>query len=275
MPSPSPEPLGGDYESIATAVQETPRGRWFLAEYARRNRQADTQTLLDAISRLENAMSNPGQVPAGNNVRAGLAGIAVRIANTRKEIAAAELGGGPHQRNDGADELDCVTLAGESATSDILASAERVQETAWTLREQGTPPAICDFLDAQATDIYAACSLQDFSSQQTRRIIDLLRHLEGRISAMIEIWGANPASSEPIEVAADAPPLSHHDDHTPPAAPIVDTIATDAPPIAPPDALVTAVNSNATGGDADTPRGDESFSALRTLSTEETIALFT
>jgi hypothetical protein len=272
MPSPSPEPLGGDYESIAAAVQETPRGRWFLAEYARRNRQADTQMLLDAIGRLENAMGGQSPLPAGSNVRAGLAGIADRIATIRKEIAAAELGGGPHQRSEGADALDCVTLAAESATSDILASAERVQETAWTLREQGIPPATCDFLDAQATDIYAACSLQDFSSQQTRRIIDLLRHLEGRISAMIEIWGANSASSEPIEIVADAPPLSQHDDHPVPAAP---AITADAPPVAPTDSVTTADDPNANAANADTPRGSEPFSALRTLSTEETIALFT
>ncbi|MBN8955516.1 MAG: hypothetical protein J0H17_02810 [Rhizobiales bacterium] len=272
MPRPSPEPFSGDYESIAAAVQETPRGRWFLAEYARRNRQADTQMLLDAIRRLESAMFSQGQVPAGSNVGTGLAGIADRIANIRKEIATAELGGGLHQRNEGADALDCVTLAAESATSDILASAERVQETAWTLREQGVAPAICDFLDAQATDIYAACSLQDFSSQQTRRIIDLLRHLEGRISAMTEIWGANPASSEAIETVADAPPLSQHDDHPAPAAP---ALTADAPPVAPSDSAATADDPNANAADADTPRGEAPFSALRTLSTEETIALFT
>jgi hypothetical protein len=272
MPSPSPEPLDGDYESIAAAVQETPRGRWFLAEYGRRNRQADTRMLVDALGRLETAICGQSQFPAGNNVRAGLAGIAARIANTRKEIAAAELGGRPHQRNDGADELDCVTLASESATSDILASAERVQETAWTLREQGIPPAICDFLDAQATDIYAACSLQDLAGQQTRRIIDLLRHLDGRISAMTEIWGANPASSESIEIIADAPPLSQHDDHPAPAAA---TITADAPPVAPADSVTTVDDPNANAANADTPRGEAPFSALRTLSTEETIALFT
>ncbi|MGD9844907.1 MAG: hypothetical protein AB7O60_11505 [Variibacter sp.] len=250
MPSPSPDLLGGDYESIAAAVQETPRGRWFLAEYARRNRQADTQMLLDAIGRLENAICGQGSLPAGTDIRAGLASLAARIANTRKEIAAG-LGEGTHRRNDGADELDGVALAAESATSDILAAAEHVQETAWTLREQGISPATCDFLDAQATDIYAACSQQDLAGQQLRRIIDLLRHLDGKISAMTvsamtDIRGANPASSEPIKMVADAPPLSQHDD----------------------DLALSA-------GDADTPDSDDPFAALRTLSAEETIALFT
>lgn len=42
-----------DYEAIAAAVQETERGRWFLAEYARRNRAADTAQVLEALSGLE------------------------------------------------------------------------------------------------------------------------------------------------------------------------------------------------------------------------------
>jgi len=46
-----------DYELIEQAVMETARGRWFLAEYARRNRAADTRVLLDAIKRLERVVS--------------------------------------------------------------------------------------------------------------------------------------------------------------------------------------------------------------------------
>lgn len=42
-----------DYDAIAAAVMETARGRWFLAEFARRNRHADTQMLLEALARLE------------------------------------------------------------------------------------------------------------------------------------------------------------------------------------------------------------------------------
>ncbi len=45
------------YDAIEDAVRETERGRWFLAEYARRNRNADTEVLLDAIRRIENVVS--------------------------------------------------------------------------------------------------------------------------------------------------------------------------------------------------------------------------
>src|SRR5258708_36165897 len=50
---PPPPVAQGDYESICAALMQTERGRWFLEEYARRNRSADTQLLLAAIGRIE------------------------------------------------------------------------------------------------------------------------------------------------------------------------------------------------------------------------------
>ena len=42
-----------DFDAIEAAVMETARGRWFLKEYARRNRNADTQAVLEAVDRLK------------------------------------------------------------------------------------------------------------------------------------------------------------------------------------------------------------------------------
>ncbi len=47
-----------DFEAIRDAVMETPRGRWFLSEYANRLRSAETTGLLDSMKRLENAVSS-------------------------------------------------------------------------------------------------------------------------------------------------------------------------------------------------------------------------
>ncbi|VVB47028.1 hypothetical protein RHAL1_02601 [Beijerinckiaceae bacterium RH AL1] len=47
-----------DYETIEAAVTETVRGRWFLAEFARRNRLAETRQLLEAMARLEAAVAS-------------------------------------------------------------------------------------------------------------------------------------------------------------------------------------------------------------------------
>lgn len=48
-----------DFIAILSAVMETERGRWFLAEFARRNRHAETDRVLAAIARLEAAMAPP------------------------------------------------------------------------------------------------------------------------------------------------------------------------------------------------------------------------
>ena len=45
-------PDEADYHAFCTALSESARGRAFLAEYARRNRNADTRPLLNAIERL-------------------------------------------------------------------------------------------------------------------------------------------------------------------------------------------------------------------------------
>ncbi len=46
-----------DFESIRDAVMETPRGRWFLHEYANRLRGSETSGIIDSMKRLENAVS--------------------------------------------------------------------------------------------------------------------------------------------------------------------------------------------------------------------------
>ena len=43
----------GDYEVILLAIKETARGRAFLAEYARRLRRSDIQTVLTGIDKLK------------------------------------------------------------------------------------------------------------------------------------------------------------------------------------------------------------------------------
>lgn len=54
-----------DYEAIEAAVMESPRGRWFLSEFARRNRAADTNMLLEAIAKLERSVAEKSPRRAG------------------------------------------------------------------------------------------------------------------------------------------------------------------------------------------------------------------
>lgn len=83
--APPPGLAATDFDTIQSAVMETARGRWFLAEYARRNRMADTRMLLDAIARLENAVvAGPlarTDAPAPDALAATAAQIAGRLAD--------------------------------------------------------------------------------------------------------------------------------------------------------------------------------------------------
>jgi len=202
---PVPAPLSdADYEAIEGAVMETARGRWFLAEYARRNRNADTNMLLKALDRIESAMRGQSSVEPVDRVRFDLVEMSKAIARTKTEIAAMKPDAEHHGKfGEASEELDSVVQHTEAATSDILACAERIQEMAWTLREQGLDAAACDLLDANATEVYTACSFQDLTGQRTRKVIGVLRYLEGRINAMIDIWGLDGAmSAEAAETRA-------------------------------------------------------------------------
>jgi hypothetical protein len=48
-----PAPSEGDYDAIFATVMESARGRWFLQEYARRNRNSDTEAVLATIQRID------------------------------------------------------------------------------------------------------------------------------------------------------------------------------------------------------------------------------
>jgi chemotaxis regulatin CheY-phosphate phosphatase CheZ len=184
------------YAAIEAALTRHPRGRWFLAEYARRNRAADTQLLLGAITKLEMAVLRPQRRQESGTVLNELVAMSEAIARTRREISQIT----PPQKLDGfltraSEELDQIVESTEAATSEILQAAEEMQEVAWTLREKNTDPALCDTLDERATDIYTACSFQDITGQRTAKVVQTLRFIEQRINAMIEIWGVDDIAS--------------------------------------------------------------------------------
>jgi chemotaxis regulatin CheY-phosphate phosphatase CheZ len=204
--STAPPPLSeADYDAIESAVMETMRGRWFLAEYARRNRNADTTMLITALERIEAALGGDQSVKAVDRIRFDIVEMAKAIARTKAEIASIKPDA-EHQGKFGeaTEELDSIVHATEGATSDILAAAEQIQEVAWTLREQGLEAEICDLLDSKATDVYTACSFQDLTGQRTRKVIQVLRYLEARINAMITIWGLGGAMAAEAAESARA-----------------------------------------------------------------------
>jgi hypothetical protein len=85
----SPTPMSeAEYQALESTVAQTARGRWFLAEYARRNRTMDTQALLGAICRLEEAVERARRGPDMERLRFNLVEMARMLAHTRNEVAA-------------------------------------------------------------------------------------------------------------------------------------------------------------------------------------------
>jgi hypothetical protein len=205
-----------DYEAIEAAVKETNRGRWFLDEYARRNRHADTLAIVATLERLEKTIKVERSVPDIDRIRLDLADMAEAIVRTKHEISQIQFEGEHGNRfQQASNELDAIVVQTEGATNDILLNAERIQELAWTLREQGVDESVVDGLDTAATDIYTSCSFQDLTGQRTRKVVTVLRYLESRINAMMSIWGLEslvdsglpmdmPAATDPTDTRPDA-----------------------------------------------------------------------
>ena len=111
-----------DYEAIEAAVTETVRGRWFLAEFARRNRLAETRQLLDAMARLE-ATVTTGQ-PALPSADPSIRLLVQRI----KEIAAS-LGDTAHE------------MRGAGVEEHLVAQVETQARAVAGMMRTGTPSA--------------------------------------------------------------------------------------------------------------------------------------
>jgi chemotaxis protein CheZ len=202
--------MESDYDAILTALTETDRGRWFLDEYMRRHQKPDTQVVLEAIGRLEKAMVRDRKVPDLNSIRLDIADMQEAIERTKREIANIK-----HEAEDNnrfieaSNELDAIVTKTESATQEILAAAEAIQEQAWTLRETGADETACDDIDARATEIFMACSFQDLTGQRTQKIVQVLQYLESRINLMISIWGIENAQGEDHPLVEDSRPDAH------------------------------------------------------------------
>ena len=196
-PTPTSAPVGR-YEDIHDAVLQTPRGRWFLEEFARRNRSADTDRILVELNRLQHTAVDT----RSEFLRQELNELSNAIEQTRSEIAQIKPDGAPNAGRIimAKGELDAIVTATERATSEILASAEHVQAVAAQLRAQGISVSVCDQLDAEANKILMACSFQDITGQRTTKVVNTLRYLEQRVNAMVQIWG--PQSNSPAAMAA-------------------------------------------------------------------------
>ncbi len=82
--SQSTTPAEGDYQAFCAAVSASARGRAFLAEYTRRNRNADTVVLLTAFEKLQSVVMAKGRPETSDSVKNELLSLLedIRVAQT-------------------------------------------------------------------------------------------------------------------------------------------------------------------------------------------------
>lgn len=174
-----------DYEAIEAAVMETARGRWFMAEFARRNRQADTLPLLGALQRIErvvgSGLAEPSTATPATEPEIGEA--AALIADLRIDLE--RISGRAEERASG------LAARIEAAAGTIVQATESIQEVAWHLREAGASEELCDRLDQRATEISAATGIVDGTVQQIDKIADTIAMLDSSLRA---VAGVAPTS---------------------------------------------------------------------------------
>jgi len=179
-----------DYAAIHDVFMETARGRWFLAEFARRNRNADTRMVLDAVARIERSLAAPKDAPAANLADA-FAAVREIVADARRQARAL---------------LQRMQPAEQFAAA--YRNVRAVREVAWTLRECGSDARVCDQLDAQANAIDR--NLDQLAAHSPDDTIDrVFDDLIRRLNELAD--NAPPPSSEPIPLSEPMPTQPHAD----------------------------------------------------------------
>jgi hypothetical protein len=182
------QPSEEDYDAIREAFMETSRGRWFLGEYAKRNRNADTSMVLDAVARIEETLAAQRQPAPDNGLAEALAAIG-RAVDEAKAAASAALDG----------------LALEQHLAPVRKGARVIKEIAWRWREIGADARICDLLDSQAGAIEAACG-QISSADPQGALSAAFDLIKARIAGFDDSDEATSRAAEKTQPAPPPPP---------------------------------------------------------------------
>jgi hypothetical protein len=177
-------PSEEDYDAISEAFMETSRGRWFLGEYAKRNRNADTSMVLDAVARIEENLAAHRPPAAESGLAEALAAIASAVDEARTAAAAA---------------IDSPVV--EENLAPVRKGARIIREIAWRWREIGADSRICDLLDSQVDAIEGACE-QIASNAPLGALGAAFDLIEAQIAGFGE---GGAAAQRPAEEAGSAP----------------------------------------------------------------------
>ncbi|WP_348638287.1 hypothetical protein [Bradyrhizobium sp. ISRA463] len=184
------QPSEEDYAAISEAFMETSRGRWFLGEYAKRNRNADTRMVLDAVARIEESLAAQREAAADafrdEQLEQALAALRGAVEAVQASAIAA---------------LD--ELSFEQRLAPIRKGVRVIREISWRLREIGNDGRICDIMDSQASAIEAGAS--QVSLDEAKTVVDAaFAALTRRLAEFNAEEAAAPATEPAVAEAAVA-----------------------------------------------------------------------
>jgi hypothetical protein len=238
-----------EYDAICAVLTQTERGRWFLQEYVRRSRSADTQLLLGALRRIERVVRADRSARIRQGFRSDLLEMAQAITRTRAEVAdikPAAVSGWETPRPDGPEPS--IREAADSAA--IFASAERIREVTWAMRGHGFDPSTCDELEDLAGSILSASSLRDPTDRRAHKLAEVLQYLEHRIDAILESSAAGDSGRDGGAADADLSPWPDWPANLAPNPPASEVLRL------PPQPSISLLTGPERGGDAGEPSGE-------------------
>ena len=214
-----------DYAAISEAFMETSRGRWFLGEYAKRNRNADTSMVLDAVARIEQSLA--AQKEESLAIQREAANAQREAANAQREAADAVADNSLAEAKL-VEALIAIRGALEAAQTSAMGAidglalneklapvrkgARVIREIAWRLREIGNDGRICDLIDSQVQVIEKGA--EQISSDEAKAALEAaFASLAGRIAEFSDEETPAAVAEAPIaetpvaeaHVAAPAP----------------------------------------------------------------------
>jgi len=212
------QPSEEDYAAISEAFMETSRGRWFLTEYAKRNRNADTSMVLDAVARIEQSLAAQKEEGLAAQREAAAADAAADASLNEAELAEARLAEARLAETRLTETMASIRHAVEMAQAsaiealDGLALNERLapvrkgarvlREIAWRLREIGNDGRICDLIDSQVHVIEKGAE-QVTSDEAKAALGAAFAAIEGRLAEFGDQETPSPIAE--AEAASPAP----------------------------------------------------------------------
>jgi hypothetical protein len=220
------QPSEADYEAIRDAFMETSRGRWFLGEYAKRNRNADTSMVLDAVARIEQALAAQQRLQQQEMQEAQEAQQAE--ANALPEVLAAIRHAVAGAEGAAAAVLDGLAL--EQNLAPVRKGIRIIKEISWRWREIGADSRICDLIDSQVMAIEAACD-QIAGADPRPALIAAFEMLKAQLDGFAPAEAAiPPAAEESAALAAETTqPVEASAPETSAASTAAEAIVPDAP----------------------------------------------